>query len=621
MLSAADVHLFHEGRLFRAHDVLGLRAGEHGWTACVWAPRADAVSVVGDHNGWTAGVDPLVRAGGSGLWSGPVADIAPADRYKIHIERGGESWDKADPFAFAAEEPPRTASVAADLAYEWGDDEWMRTRAARQALGSPMTIYEVHLGSWRRHPDGRPLTYREVAPLLADHAHRYGFSHVELMPIMEHPFSGSWGYQTTGYFAPTARFGTPTDFMTFVDHLHQAGLGVILDWVPSHFPGDAHGLARFDGDALFEDPRLGYHPDWDTLQFDYGRPEVRSFLVSNACFWLERYHADGLRVDAVASMLYLDYSRRPDQWSSNRYGGHENLEAIEFLRDLNVEVYRAFPDVQTFAEESTAWPMVSRPTYLGGLGFGFKWDMGWMHDTLQYLEREPVHRRYHHGEMTFRSLYGWSESFVLPLSHDEVVHGKHALLTKMPGDDWQRFANLRLLLGYQATTPGKSLLFMGTELAPWQEWHHDGELEWWLADLPTHGGVGRWLADVQHAVHELPALHELDADPSGFAWVVGGDVESSTFAFLRFARHGPPLLVVCNATPVVRANYHVGVPERGWWREQLNSDAEAYGGSGVGNLGGVESSPVGRHGQPFSVTLVLPPLAVVVLTPTSTERP
>jgi 1,4-alpha-glucan branching enzyme len=478
-------------------------------------------------------------------------------------------------------------------------------------------VYEVHLGSWCRHGDGRSLGYREIAAPLADHVSSLGFTHVELLPIMEHPFFGSWGYQTTGYFAPTSRYGDPHDLMALVDELHRRGIGVILDWVPSHFPNDPHGLARFDGSALYEhaDPRQGHHPDWDTCVFNYGRNEVRSFLGSSACFWLDRYHLDGLRVDAVASMLYLDYSRREGEWIPNEHGGRENLEALTFLRELNEEVYRAFPDVQTTAEESTAWPMVSRPTYLGGLGFGLKWDMGWMHDTLQYLAREPIHRSHHQGELTFRLVYAHSENFVLPLSHDEVVHGKGSLLAKMPGDDWQRFANLRLLYGYMYAQPGKKLLFMGSEVAPWDEWNHDAAVPWDLLEHAPHEGVRRWVADLNRLHRDVRALHELDTDPAGFEWISADDTVNSVLVFLRRARSGAPVMVACNFTPIARENYRVGAPEGGDWIELANSDAAEYGGSGVGNLGRVEASPIGRHGRPWSLTLTLPPLAVVMLQP------
>jgi 1,4-alpha-glucan branching enzyme len=620
VLTAEDIHLFNEGRHFRLYDVLGVHAIPGGDAAhvAVWAPNADAVSLVGDLNGWDPHAHPLHAKQNSGIWVATIEGLRAGTRYKFRIRsRGGYTVDKADPFAFATEMPPLTASVVGDLDHSWDDDDWMAERAQRQQLTSPFTIYEVHLGSWCRKPDGTSLSYREVAHALADHVQGLGFTHVELLPITEHPFYGSWGYQTTGYFAPTSRYGSPADFMYLVDHLHQRGIGVILDWVPSHFPSDEHGLAFFDGTHLFEhaDPRQGFHPDWDTLVFNYGRHEVRAFLVSSAMFWLDRYHIDGLRVDAVASMLYLDYSRKEGEWIPNEWGGRENLEAVSFLRMLNEEIYKAFPDVQTMAEESTAWPMVSRPTYVGGLGFGMKWDMGWMHDTLQYMERDPIHRRHHHGELTFRAVYAHTENFVMPLSHDEVVHGKGSLLSKMPGDDWQRFANLRLLFGYQYALPGKKLLFMGAELAPWEEWNHDTSLPWHLRDQPWHAAVGRWIADLNRLHRDVPALHARDADPVGFRWLVADDADNSVLAFLRLAPGADPVVVVCNFTPVARDNYRLGVPSSGWWRELVNSDASVYAGSGVGNYGRVDAHPVPLHGQPWSLTLTLPPLAVLYLVP------
>jgi 1,4-alpha-glucan branching enzyme len=620
VLTAEDIHLFNEGRHFRLHDALGVHPIPGGDTAHValWAPNAEAVSLVGDLNGWDPHTHELHPKQSSGIWVATIDGLHAGSRYKFRVRsRGGYTVDKADPFAFATETPPLTASVVADLDYEWADREWMAQRGERQKLSSPFTIYEVHLGSWCRKPDGTSLSYREAAHELADHVQAMGFTHVELLPIMEHPFYGSWGYQTTGYFAPTSRYGSPTEFMYLVDHLHQRGIGVILDWVPSHFPSDEHGLAYFDGTHLFEhaDPRQGFHPDWDTLVFNYGRHEVRSFLASSAMFWIERYHIDGLRVDAVASMLYLDYSRKEGEWIPNEWGGRENLEAVSFLRMLNEEIYKEFPDVQTMAEESTAWPMVSRPTYVGGLGFGMKWDMGWMHDTLQYMERDPIHRRHHHGELTFRAVYAHTENFVMPLSHDEVVHGKGSLLAKMPGDDWQRFANLRLLLGYQYALPGKKLLFMGTELAPWDEWNHDTALPWHLRNEPWHAAVGRFLADLNRLHRDLAALHARDADPAGFRWLVAEDADNSVLAFLRLAPDFEPVVVVCNFTPVTRANYRLGVPSDGAWQELLNSDASVYGGSGVGNYGRVDAHPVPLHGQPWSLTLTLPPLGLLYLTP------
>jgi 1,4-alpha-glucan branching enzyme len=575
--------------------------------------------VVSDANGWSADAGPLERVT-AGIWTAADRDLAPGHRYKFRIVTAdGTTVDKTDPYAFAGEGAPGNASIVADLAYTWGDDDWMAARGARQQLGAPMAIYEVHLGSWRR-PGGAAPNYATIAADLAEHVTDLGFTHVELLPIMEHPFYGSWGYQTTGYFAPSARYGSPRDLMRLIDHLHQRDIGVILDWVPSHFPTDAFGLARFDGTPLYESEHQGLHPDWNTLQFDYARPEVRSFLVSSARHWLDRYHVDGIRVDAVASMLYLDYSRGPGQWTPNVHGGREDLDAIEFLRELNTEIYRAHPDVQTFAEESTAFPGVSRPVHAGGLGFGAKWDMGWMHDTLQYLEREPIHRGHHHGEITFRSVYAWSEHFVLPLSHDEVVHGKGSLLTKMPGDRWQQLANLRLLLGMQYAQPGRKLLFMGTELAPEREWNHEDGLDWSDLARPDHAGITTWLRDLNRLHRGTPALHERDDDPGGFQWIEHDAASISAFTFLRWDTRGTPVLVAMNATPVVRPDHRIGVPEAGPWTELLNSDAAGYGGSGVGNLGTVIAGDDGAHGFAHSLALTLPPLAIVFLTPATTRR-
>jgi 1,4-alpha-glucan branching enzyme len=618
-LGEVDLHLLNEGTHERLYDCLGAHVappGEPtGTFVAVWAPSADAVTLVSDRTGWDEGrsLDPV---GSSGVWQGFVPDLGVGEVYKYRVHHGGSFQDKADPVAAYAELSPKTGSVVWDLAYAWGDDAWMATRGEHQRHDRPMSVYEVHLGSWRRPHDGRQfLTYREVAEPLADHVVAHGFTHVELLPVMEHPFYGSWGYQTTGYFAPTSRYGTPQDLMFLIDHLHQRGIGVIFDWVPSHFPDDPHGLARFDGTHLYEhaDPRQGFHPDWNSLIFNYGRNEVRSFLLSSALSWLDRYHVDGLRVDAVASMLYLDYSRKEGEWIPNRYGGRENLEAIDFLRQLNEVAYDRFPDIHTTAEESTAWPGVSRPTHLGGLGFGFKWDMGWMHDTLEYLQREAVHRRWHHGEVTFRAVYASTENYVLPLSHDEVVHGKRSLLEKMPGDDWQRFANLRLLLGMQWAQPGKKLLFMGGELAQRAEWSHEGEVEWHQLDHDAHRGIARWVADLNDAHRRLPALHELDTEAEGFAWVDSHDAEHSVFAWLRLGRSGEAVLVVANATPVPLENHRIGVDREGHWRELLNSDADVYGGSGWGNYGGRDSTPVPAHGRPFSLNLTLPPLGVLFL--------
>jgi 1,4-alpha-glucan branching enzyme len=623
-ITEQDLYLFNEGTHYRLHEKLGAHPGfeeeEDGTWFAVWAPNAERVSVIGDWNSWAKGENPLEPRGASGVWEGFIPGVMPGARYKYHVESRFKGYrvDKADPFAFAAETPPEKASVVWDLDYTWWDADWMTSRAARQTLGAPISIYEVHLGSWRRVPDegNRSLTYREAAPLLAAHVKKMGFTHVELLPIMEHPFFGSWGYQSLGYFAPTSRFGTPQDLMFLIDTLHQEGIGVILDWVPSHFPVDEHGLAFFDGTHLYEhaDPRQGFHPDWGSYIFNYGRPEVRSFLTSSAAFWLERYHADALRVDAVASMLYLDYSRKAGEWIPNKYGGRENLEAIQFLRALNEEVYESFPDTQTIAEESTAWPMVSRPAYVGGLGFGLKWDMGWMHDTLKYMEQDPVHRKYHHNKLTFRMVYAFSESFVLPLSHDEVVHGKGSLVNKMPGDTWQKLANLRLLYGSLYTQPGKKLLFMGAELAQGKEWNHDGSLDWGLLDDESHAGIARWLEDLNRAYRDEPALHEFDCSPDGFEWIDANDADHSVFSYLRKGTaRKETVLAIFNFTPVVRENYRVGAPANGTWKELLNSDGARYGGSNRGNLGGVESYPIPLHGRPYSLTLTLPPLGMLLL--------
>jgi len=635
-LGEQDVYLFAEGSHLRLWEKLGSHPGVVDGVAgthfAVWAPNAASVAVMGDWNGWSKGAQELRPRGGSGIWEGFVPGVGVGAAYKYHVRSryAGYAADKADPFAVYAEVAPRTGSRVWTLDHAWNDASWMASRGAHNALDAPQAVYEVHLGSWRRDPADpkRLLSYREVAPLLAEHVRALGFTHVELLPVMEHPFYGSWGYQTTGYFAASSRYGTPQDLMFLIDTLHQAGIGVILDWVPSHFPTDEHGLGYFDGTHLFEhgDPRQGFHPDWQSFIFNYGRNEVKSFLLSSALFWIDAYHADGLRVDAVASMLYLDYSRQAGEWIPNRHGGRENLDAIDFLRRMNVEVYGSFPDVQTTAEESTAWPMVSKPTYVGGLGFGAKWDMGWMHDTLSYMALDPIHRKFHHDKLTFRAMYASSEHFVLPLSHDEVVHGKGSLLRKMsgpsmPGDDWQRFANLRLLLGYMYATPGKKLLFMGVELATWNEWYHEVGLDWDLLSSPAHAGVARWLGDLNRLYRAEPALHELDCEPPGFAWIDCNDSEGSTLCFARRARDpDDELVVACNFTPLPRHRYRVGVPRPGFWAEVLNGDAHEYGGSGVGNLGGVASEDVACHGRPQSVLLTLPPLAVVVLKPAVSSR-
>lgn len=624
LLTDDDLYLFNEGTHHRLYEKLGAHRlssqGEEGTFFAVWAPNAERVSVIGDFNRWGVGTHCLQPRGASGIWEAFIPGVGPGERYKYHIESRhlGYRVDKADPFAFTAEEPPRTASIVADLTYHWGDSAWLAERRRRNALDAPIAIYEVHLGSWMRVPEEghRPLSYREIGPKLAAYAKDLGFSHVEFLPVMEHPFYGSWGYQTTGYFAPTSRYGSPQDFMSLVDCLHQHGIGVILDWVPSHFPSDEHGLGFFDGTHLYEhaDPRQGFHPDWKSYIFNYGRNEVRSFLMSSALFWLKVYHVDALRVDAVASMLYLDYSRSEGEWIPNEYGGRENLAAIAFLRRLNEGVYREEPDVQTIAEESTAWPMVSRPTYLGGLGFGLKWDMGWMHDTLKYLSEDPIYRKYHHNELTFRALYQFWENFVLSLSHDEVVHGKGSLLGKMPGDDWQKFANLRLLFGYQYAEPGKKLVFMGSEFAQRREWNHEESLDWHLLQYSPHAGVQRWVRDLNRLYRSEPALHELDVNPAGFEWIDCNDSEQSVLSFLRRGRSAvAPVLVICNFTPVPRVGYRLGVPSGGFWQEVLNGDAVEYGGSGMGNLGGVEAEAVPAHGRPYSVSLTLPPLAALYL--------
>ncbi|MEX1183013.1 MAG: 1,4-alpha-glucan branching protein GlgB [Gemmatimonadota bacterium] len=626
ILGREDLYLFNEGTHNRLYAKLGAHprttSGVSGTNFAVWAPNAENVSVIGDFNNWQPGATALHHVGASGIWETFVPGIGRGARYKYRIESRHDGFrvDKADPFGFLQEVPPATASIVWDLDYPWNDRPWLEKRAAHNAFDAATSIYEMHMGSWRRN-DGEPLGYRDVALPLAEYIRDMGFTHVELLPVMEHPFFGSWGYQTTGYFAPTSRFGTPQDFMYFIDVLHQHGIGVILDWVPSHFPGDAHGLHYFDGTHLFEhaDPRQGFHPDWKSYIFNYGRNEVRSFLLSSALFWLEHYHIDGLRVDAVASMLYLDYSRKDGEWISNEFGGRENLAAISFLRQLNRDVYASFPDTQTMAEESTAWPMVSRPTYVGGLGFGMKWDMGWMHDTLDYMEHDPVHRSYHHGRLTFRGVYAFTENFVLPLSHDEVVHGKGSLIGKMPGDDWQRFANLRLLFGYMFTQPGKKLVFMGGEIGQWREWNHDDQLDWYLLGNERHAGVQHWVRDLNRFYRAERAAHELDFDPAGFQWLDADDAWNSVLSYVRRGRPvddggaDEELLVICNFTPLVRRNYRVGVPTVGFWQELLNSDAKLYGGGGVGNLGGVESVPIPFHGRPHSLNLTLPPLGILVL--------
>jgi 1,4-alpha-glucan branching enzyme len=624
LLSDRDLYLFNEGSHLRLYDHLGCHIADHegqlgAWFG-VWAPDAGQVSVIGNFNDWDARAHRLPSRGQSGIWEAFVPGVRVGDTYKFHIESRfhGYHVDKADPLAFHAETPPHTASKVWDISYSWSDTAWMASRADRNNLQSPVSIYEVHLGSWRRvREDGnRSLSYREIAEPLADYVTHMGFTHVELLPITEHPFFGSWGYQTTGYFAPTSRYGTPQDLMHLIDHLHQRGIGVILDWVPSHFPTDEWALGFFDGTHLYEhsDPRLGIHRDWDSYAFNYGRHEVRSFLLSSAMFWLERYHMDGLRVDAVASMLYLDYSRKEGEWIPNAYGGRENIEAVEFLRRFNTEVYQAHPDVQTIAEESTSWPAVSRPTYLGGLGFGLKWDMGWMNDTLKYMSFDPVHRKYHHNQLTFRMIYAFHENFVLPLSHDEVVHGKGSLLGRMPGDLWQKFANLRLLLAYQFAQPGKKLLFMGGEFGQWSEWTHEGSLDWHLLEFQSHQQLQRWVSDLNRTYRNEKALHELDCDGSGFEWIDCNDADQSMLAFIRKPAAGDEaIVIVLNFTPVPRLGYRVGVPWDGAWTEILNSDAKLYGGADLGNLGKTVAEAVPMHGRPYSLGLTVPPLGAIFL--------
>lgn len=600
---------FNGGTHTALYDVLGAHIDGDATMFRVWAPSASRVEVVGNFNSWNDGW--ALNPDNSGVWSGRIPGVGAGEVYKYRIvpSGGGSPVDKADPFAFRAEEPPATGSVVWGLDYRWSDSEWMSARGARNALDAPISIYEVHLGSWRYEPGG----YRAMAHQLAAYANELGFTHVELLPVMEHPFYGSWGYQCTGYFAATARYGTPQDLMYLVDHLHQNGIGVILDWVPSHFPSDSHGLADFDGTKLYEhaDPKVGYHPDWDSLIFNYDRHEVRSFLLSSALFWLDKYHADGIRVDAVASMLYRDYSRKEGEWIPNHFGGRENLGAISLLKLINQAAYARYPDIQMYAEESTAFPMVTHPTDFGGLGFGQKWDMGWMNDTLAYVAKEPVHRSFHHSELSFRMVYAFNENFTLPLSHDEVVHGKGSLLAKQPGDRWQQLAGLRLLFGYQWAQPGKKLLFMGGELADPDEWNHEQELPWDLLQYDEHAGVSRWIEDLNELMKDQPALHQQDSDPSGFQWVIGDDAANSVFAFIRFGREGSPVLFVANFTPVPRHGYRLGVPTAGNWHELLNGDNLRYGGSGVLNEGVIATEDVPSHGFNNSIQITVPPLTGV----------
>jgi 1,4-alpha-glucan branching enzyme len=622
LITEYDVFLFKKGDHTKIYEKLGSHlaksGGKRGVHFAVWAPNAEYVSVVGDFNGWDVRSHPMnLRWDESGIWEAFIPDIGNGTLYKYRIDSKYNNYkvSKADPYAFRSETPPKTASVVWEREYSWGDAEWMEKRHEINSLDSPTSVYEVHIGSWRRVPeeDNRSLTYREIAHSLAEYVKFMGFTHVEFLPVMEHPFYGSWGYQTTGYFSPTARYGSPDDFKYLVDVLHQNGIGVILDWVPSHFPGDEHGLIYFDGTHLYEhaDPRQGFHPDWSSYIFNYSRSEVRTFLKSSATYWLEKYHIDGLRVDAVASMLYLNYSRKEGEWIPNEYGGNENIQAISFLKELNSSVYSQYPDVQTIAEESTAWPMVSRPTFLGGLGFGMKWNMGWMNDTLDFFSRDPVYRKYHHNKLTFSIIYAFTENFILPLSHDEVVHGKGSLLNKMPGDDWQKFANLRTLYGYMFGHPGKKLIFMGGEIGQWHEWNHDSSVDWHLLDWFPHRGLRHWLVDLNSFYGSEPALHDIDFSHEGFEWVDFRDYEQSVISFLRKSKEGKEMiLVVCNLTPVPRENYRVRVPKAGHWQERLNSDAEIYGGSGIGNYGGAWSNHDPSRGEDY-IELNLPPLGIL----------
>jgi len=623
-LGDLDLYLAGEGTHHRLYERLGAHLhetdGVKGVSFAVWAPNARRVSVIGDFNRWDGRLFPMRQMGSSGIWEIFVPGLGQGTVYKYEIKTAkGDLRIKTDPYAFAMELRPGTASIVWELeAYEWHDDAWMTTRSERNLRQEPMAIYEVHLGSWMRvaEEENRWLTYRELAPRLVEHAKKFGFTHVEIMPVAEHPFDGSWGYQVTGYYAPTSRFGNPDDFKYFVDACHQHGIGVIMDWVPAHFPKDDYSLRLFDGSALYEhvDPREGEHAEWGTLIFNFGRHEVRNFLMANALFWLDKYHIDGLRVDAVASMLYLDYGRQDGEWIPNRYGGNENLEAIEFFRELNKAVYGLFPGCFTIAEESTAWTGVTSPAHLGGLGFGFKWDMGWMHDTLLYFSKDPVHRKYHHNNLTFSMMYAYSENFVLPFSHDEVVYGKGSLLRKMPGDDWQKFANLRLLLGYMYTHPGKKLLFMGSELAQWDEWYHEKGLDWHLQPDSMHKAFQQFMMDLGRLYLEHSALWELDPSPEGFSWIDCNDSEGSVISYVRYGRENH-LVCAFNFTPVPRQNYRVGVPGQGSYRERINSDSVYYGGSDLGNEGYIEVEKIPSHGFSQSISPALPPLACLILEP------
>lgn len=623
LLTDFDIHLFRQGKHYRIYEKLGSHLtevdGQAGTYFAVWAPSAKSVSVTGNFNGWNRDSHPLSsRWDSSGIWEGFIPGVGKGELYKYNVvAQDGRHLAKGDPFALFWEIPPNTASIVWDLDYKWKDDKWMKTRKEKNALDQPYSVYEVHLGTWKKKSGGgESLSYKELGDELVAYVQEMGFTHVEFMPVMEHPYFPSWGYQITGYFAPTSRFGTPQDFMYLVDKLHQAGIGVILDWVPSHFPSDAHGLADFDGTHLYEhaDPRKGFHPDWKSYIFNYDRHEVRSFLIANALFWLGVYHADGLRVDAVASMLYLDYSRKANEWIPNIYGGNENLEAISFLKEFNETVYREYPDTITIAEESTAWSGVSRPVYTGGLGFGQKWMMGWMHDALNYFKNDPVYRRYHHNQITFSIIYAFSENFMLPLSHDEVVHGKGSLIQRMPGDEWQRFANLRLLFGYMFTHPGTKLLFMGGEFGQTSEWNIEKGLEWWLTEFEYHKGMQTWFKTLNEYYTSTPALYRKQFDPEGFEWIDLHDYQNSVLSFLRKGdENDNPVITICNFTPVVREAYKVGVPKGGKWKEVLNSDAKEYGGSGYQSNGELTTVEESWHGREHYVNVALPALGIVVL--------
>jgi 1,4-alpha-glucan branching enzyme len=622
LLTDYDIHLFKSGKHYRLYEKIGahiVQVGDkYGVYFAVWAPGAREVSVIGNFNFWSPGSHRMnPRWDESGIWELFVEGIGKGEAYKFGIVgQSGEYLEKADPFAWYAETPPKTASIIWDKEYQWNDSEWLKKRQELSGKPQPYSVYEVHLGSWRRNPDegNRSLTYREMITELVPYVKETGFTHVEFLPVMEHPFFGSWGYQLTGYFAPTSRFGEPQDFMALVDAFHQAGIGVILDWVPSHFPGDAHGLFKFDGSHLFEhaDPRQGFHPDWSSFIYNYNRNEVRTFLICNAVYWLDRFHIDGLRVDAVASMLYLDYSRKAGEWIPNRHGGNENLEAISFLKEFNETVYANFPDTITIAEESTAWPGISKPTYMGGLGFGQKWMMGWMHDTLQYFKRDPIHRRYHQNDITFSMVYAFTENFMLPLSHDEVVHGKGSLIGRMPGDEWRKFANLRVLFGYMFTHPGSKLLFMGGEIAQFEEWNHDSSLHWHLLERDLNKGMHTLIQDLNKLYKTERGLYHFNFAYEGFEWIDYSDRENSVIAFKRKSDNpDDTLVVVCNMTPEVRLNYRLGVPAAGEWKELLNSDNLKYGGSGNINRS-IRSEATGSHGQANSIAFVLSPMAVMV---------